>query len=508
MSTPTPPPGSDRTAVPNQTPLADSAGPGVAPVAPATPAPAPAAPVPPPVPVSSASGEGAPAAAPLPPVPAIGPDAVESEPDPEPVPTPAPPVVVDGPGPAPVPGPSSPPAPSREEAAQRSGVLLAGLLFTVVFYVVPMGAIWKANWSMFPFLPEAPAFVLGMLLAFLALWGAVWMVKRNEGAIPGLEGGRVSHFLERLNRSTGQSGRDILLFIVTGISAIVVAIRGQWLWFPLCAVTAFVFLVLALRVKPKPWKMKPFGKNLPTRLPAVPATGPVEEGDVAVDLHWTFPRASLTDPAASIGEGRLRLVVKRDDLTRARETNPTRDSTATLTGDESTRHEVIRGLVCNEESREIERLGVHLLGMTLSLRLSQSEELCNALAAVQSIPTRSDEDSIARTEYWRFPVETLTDRVGDSIDKAVLLAALLRWIFGDRAEPTRRLKVVLMIDWANRRGAVAVGGTDLALPGTYFTMPGGGRYYFCDPIEGGTVGSIPDGVDVAMFEPIPLFGTF
>lgn len=48
------------------------------------------------------------------------------------------------------------------------------------------------------------------------------------------------------------------------------------------------------------------------------------------------------------------------------------------------------------------------------------------LAAVQSIPFQTDEDSVGTPEYPRYPIETLFEKVADCEDYAILLAALLR----------------------------------------------------------------------------------
>ncbi len=406
--------------------------------------------------------------------------------------------------------PAMVPSPEKSSSSPPSGptaVAPAAGIFLVLFC-----ALWPvhdvlATRIAIPALGSPWSFLLQMTGLFLVIWGALELVLRHEEDLTFLEGGRFRGFLRRVNRTTGQEKRGPILTVLCAIATVVAMIQGAWRLVPLGAVPAFALFWQAARTPKERWAVLPFVRNLPASLPSLPVPGPGEEGDVRVDLTWEFPRISLSDASVVCGEGRARLVIRSEDIMRARESNPTRGPVATLLAEESTRHAMIRELACNGPSTEIPRLAGIVGSLSAAGRFFLHEELACLLGLVQSIPLRSDEESLARTDYWRYPVETLADRAGDSIDRALLLAALMHHLYGEPAEPARRMTLLFLVDWANRRGAVAVGGATLALPEESFSHPArpGERLYFCDPEDGGKIGGIPTGTSVECFEIVSLW---
>jgi hypothetical protein len=102
-----------------------------------------------------------------------------------------------------------------------------------------------------------------------------------------------------------------------------------------------------------------------------------------------------------------------------------------------------------------------------------------ALAFVQSIPYKTDNESTGYQSYPRFPVETLVDNVGDCKSHSVLFATL-----------------TLMMDYGtvyiNPPDHLAVGILGNNLKGTYWTY-NEKNYYYCETTASGyTIGQLPD----------------
>jgi transglutaminase-like putative cysteine protease len=101
------------------------------------------------------------------------------------------------------------------------------------------------------------------------------------------------------------------------------------------------------------------------------------------------------------------------------------------------------------------------------------------LSFVQNIEYVEDETSVSQDEYWRFPVETLYDEVGDCEDKAFLYASLMEAMGNDA--------VILLYDGHAAAGIDATGAY-----GTYYDLDGV-EYYYCETTAvGWEVGDIPD----------------
>ncbi|GEM_PF-3032253 len=101
------------------------------------------------------------------------------------------------------------------------------------------------------------------------------------------------------------------------------------------------------------------------------------------------------------------------------------------------------------------------------------------LSFVQSIEYVEDESSVSRDEYWRFPVETLYEEVGDCEDKAFLYASIMEAMGFDA--------VILLFD-----GHAAAGISAAKATGSYYEYDGI-EYFYCETTAlGWKVGDIPD----------------
>jgi predicted transglutaminase-like cysteine proteinase len=101
------------------------------------------------------------------------------------------------------------------------------------------------------------------------------------------------------------------------------------------------------------------------------------------------------------------------------------------------------------------------------------------LSFVQSIDYVEDDISVSRDEYWRFPVETLYDEMGDCEDKAFLYASIMEAMGYDA--------VILLFD-----GHAAAGISVAKATGSYYQYDGH-NYFYCETTASGwRVGNIPD----------------
>lgn len=141
---------------------------------------------------------------------------------------------------------------------------------------------------------------------------------------------------------------------------------------------------------------------------------------------------------------------------------------------------------------DIERAAAALFAQAQDHRYSTYEEISLALAFVQSITYSFDEDSVGKTEYWRFPIETLYDETGDCEDTTILAGALLR----------RLGHAVVALDLP---GHAALGvEAPPGVPGQ-FVEHEGRRMYFCETTgTGWRVGEVPSSMAEQEMTVIPV----
>jgi hypothetical protein len=114
-----------------------------------------------------------------------------------------------------------------------------------------------------------------------------------------------------------------------------------------------------------------------------------------------------------------------------------------------------------------------------SVDFSDVQKAQFVLSFVQYIEYVEDEVSASQDEYWRFPVQTLYDKMGDCEDKAFLYASIMEAMGFD---------AVILIYEGHAATGIAVDGAS----GTYYNFEGS-KYYYCETTAvGWEVGDIPD----------------
>lgn len=118
------------------------------------------------------------------------------------------------------------------------------------------------------------------------------------------------------------------------------------------------------------------------------------------------------------------------------------------------------------------------------LGLDRAETAKLVLSFVQNIDYVEDSESTLRDEYWRYPVETLQDRVGDCEDKVFLFASVMEAMGFD--------VVALYFEGHAAAGIDLEGAT-----GSHYRFEGR-DYYFCETTaRGWAIGESPPGLSSA-----------
>jgi hypothetical protein len=102
-----------------------------------------------------------------------------------------------------------------------------------------------------------------------------------------------------------------------------------------------------------------------------------------------------------------------------------------------------------------------------------------AVVFVQSIPYTTDADTKAKSDYPRFPIETVVENTGDCEDHAILLASVLHDLGYD----------AILLDFPTHI-AVGIAG-DPSIKGTYYDYRGKRFYYIETTSKGWKIGEIP-----------------
>jgi hypothetical protein len=117
-----------------------------------------------------------------------------------------------------------------------------------------------------------------------------------------------------------------------------------------------------------------------------------------------------------------------------------------------------------------------------------------AILFAQGIPYTTDADSKAKSDYPRFPIETIVDGTGDCEDHAFLLAAVTRALGYD----------TVLLDYPTHL-AVGIAG-DTSIHGTYYEWRGK-RFYFVETTSvGWKLGELPEkykGVSANILDLVP-----
>ncbi len=118
------------------------------------------------------------------------------------------------------------------------------------------------------------------------------------------------------------------------------------------------------------------------------------------------------------------------------------------------------------------------------LGLDKTKTIELVLSFIQTIAYVEDSESTLRDEYWRYPVETLQDKVGDCEDKVFLFASIMEAMGYDA--------VALFFD------GHAAAGIDLeGAKGSHYSYEGT-EYYYCETTSyGWDIGETPQGLSGA-----------
>jgi hypothetical protein len=129
--------------------------------------------------------------------------------------------------------------------------------------------------------------------------------------------------------------------------------------------------------------------------------------------------------------------------------------------------------VATPSDPHIIQLASDFQGAQADLRIDREHAIELMLSFVQSLPTVTDSSSLGREEYWRYPLETLSERQGDMLDKSLLLASLSAACGYDTV-------VILdaVSDWHEAHAAVGI--TCPGASGDYYTYHDGGSYFICE----------------------------
>lgn len=347
-------------------------------------------------------------------------------------------------------GPLVVPAPSRAEPRLVRPpcwcfAFPAAVAYLGLFFLLPLGPF------LFRFIQRAVGWgLLGTLVATAALTGMFFLLWYGSYLLFPPEEERVLAeklprlWFMRLQRKTGllqvhsQAGGLLL-----GLLAALCIWQGAWFVVPALAAAGVGLAGLARVGGSNPWVLRHQGKPI-TLPPPVETPGPpdAEEREFA----WSYQRVSGQEVKNS-----ATLALSPSQVQQLRLSNPWAQGALPATLPEVGAHLVNQGT-----SFEVRQLARYLVRQAGTHRFSFYEEMDNALRMVQqTVEYKLDEESTNYKEYWRWPVETLWDRMGDCDCKSVLLASLYQALF--TLEPSREpLEVVLLILPEEAHMAVAV----------------------------------------------------
>lgn len=337
-------------------------------------------------------------------------------------------------------------------------MFLVGLVFVWALYVFPARALMMSGEPIFPVLGRqgswvASAFMLYLVMALIAvtlsrfedtLWPSFASFRGRIGLRTGLY--RIDETGWRV------SALAVVLFAATDIMLLplgVAAFAGFW---TLSRRPVEVRKVRDLREEGDP------GPNEPVAAGGAGHAHEQNEGIVIRVFSWG---ADASDADAPINH--LELSVSERTYKEFARVNPAN------VGGGSTRG--YRRLIEKGLTAEVRNLAREIHAMALERELSSYQEASLALAFVQAVPNGPDSPEGAR-RYIKWPVETLYENQGDSADKTVLLAAVLR-----------ALDYPVIVVEAGGKTGVGVGGAE-GIPGRFINHKGA-KYYYCDPTAPG-----------------------
>lgn len=246
---------------------------------------------------------------------------------------------------------------------------------------------------------------------------------------------------------------------VVGIVLLGWSIAGRWSWIGF-AIAIFLTSVVAFA-----WAADGTSTEAITVIPEGEQPEPLEDYQ-RVELPWSL------GPQVPDVQGAVGLWIKKSTVDLFRSMNPTVKWSGSLPQFD---WYVDQG-VCEE----LNTLADRLMALSRQHGLTKYLEVCLVLDLVQQIRYMTDLDSKGIPDYWRFPLETISDGCGDCEDFAILAVALLS-AMGHRT------------CFFDLPGHVATGVA--ALPeetGASFEATDGVRFYFVETTaDGWHIGELP-----------------
>ncbi len=203
-----------------------------------------------------------------------------------------------------------------------------------------------------------------------------------------------------------------------------------------------------------------------------PVVGPPDGEDDYTRRMLTWTLEGALGPEA---KGAVEVYVHTLNAAKKREANPTRMDAK----DGTPRFSFF---VNKGRCREVDELAERFKKISVDLRLDKYLEIEMVLSGVQSIEYVTDIQSKGQEDYWRFPIETLDDGVGDCEDTAILLAAILS-AMGHR------------VCFLTAPGHAALGIADVEGMGTAAITKNGIDFLYAETTgEGFRLGELPEGI--------------
>jgi len=353
---------------------------------------------------------------------------------------------------------------AETRAPTKTALLLASVLLGLTLYTWPAPQIIPSGWF--------------IVLATLLLFGFFRTVQ--FASVRG-SNGRWERFLRASERRVGLVWWE-RLGAALGLGLSVYAVMRQPELLPVTLGVLFGFVTLLgqppdvrelVTVRPVP-DLPPPVPDLPDPASTEPAGGAGGGGTdpehpsgeyVRRDFSWSVHRPFGVDTQE------LGLYIHEPTYRQVQAANPGRRWDSHVP-----RYDVY---VVDGTTPDIDRAAAALHEISDGSRYSTYEEVSSILAFVQAIPYASDVESAGAGEYWRFPIETLYDQVGDCEDSTILAAAILRRL-------GHNVVAIDLPDHAALGVEIPVG-----LPGHYLEHDGKRMYYCETTVKGWIVGELP-----------------
>lgn len=376
---------------------------------------------------------------------------------------------------------------------QATGIPVATIAFILIGYVLPGWYVARFWIPTFEPLGFEASFQVYMLALFFGLAGITKLGIIADNKVGEHDRNRLLQHVAHAECTVGLNRGNIFVTGFTVLGFLYILIVGVWTLVPLFVAILAAHVSLLAVGRKNPWPIPRNAFHMPDKIPELEPSG--ESREKSVRLAWTFASES-----GRMMHGEIpKLQIREADWFIAAATNPTILGTATAQIEQ-----LVDDMANRLANRELVSIGEYLIDRAKTEKLSVYDQLCSALALVQSIVYQTDAQSKGKAEYWRYPVETLWDECGDCEDKALLLCAIYRAVFRATPDPAMKLIAYLLLSDVEGHAAVAVGGPNLLLPaGNYFVIDGF-RYYFCETTSDGRVGEVPAGVDPSTYRPIAI----